>query len=63
MQSAIALALIKQLVANGALDTADIQAITRHLPETDALRVKAAWLEGMTASDGPDLRVVLKIVE
>lgn len=52
----IILALIKQLVANGGLCAADIQAITRHLPETDAARVKAAWLEGMTG--GPDLRVV-----
>ena len=56
MDNAIALALISQLVASGTLDAAGIQAITRHLPERDASRVKAAWLEGMT--DGPVLRVV-----
>ena len=48
MQSEIAIALIKQLVANGTLDAGDIQAITRHLPDADAHAVKAAWLEGMT---------------
>lgn len=57
MDNAIALALISQLVANGTLDAADVQAITRNMPERDASRVKAAWLMGMTA-DEPVLRVV-----
>ena len=57
MDNAIALALIRQLVANGTLDAADIQAITRNMSERDASRVKAAWLMGMTTGE-PVLRVV-----
>ena len=56
LSNGIALALIRQLVANGTLDAADIQAITRNMPERDASRVKAAWLVGMTGS--PELEVI-----
>lgn len=43
----IALALIKQLVANGGLEPDDILAMVRGLSPNEATAVRAAWLDGM----------------
>lgn len=49
--SRIALALIKQLVANGQLDAADVAAMCEELSERDGHNVKVAWIEALA---GPD---------
>lgn len=57
----IALALIKQLVANGQLDADDITAMCKGLSERDSHNVKAAWISGMVGEEEeapPLLRVI-----
>lgn len=59
----IALALIKQLVANGQLSADDVGEMCAELSESERAAVMAAWAQGVAGGDEnappkPTLRVV-----
>lgn len=62
MKDAIALALIKRLVANGQLDADDILQMGKELSDYDRALIQAAWIEGAVGPD-EEFKPVLKIVE
>jgi hypothetical protein len=61
--SRIALALIKQLVANGQLDADDVAAMCKELSERDSHNIKAAWIEGLVGDDNKDFAPTLRVID